>query len=59
MFKINVSKKSNKDDFRYFLDEESNLTNSTKNDYCGTKTKKFFKNYLQTEFYLVNASCII
>ncbi|EAI5630499.1 hypothetical protein IM159_000602 [Campylobacter lari] len=43
MFKINVFKKSNKDDFTYFLDEKSNLANSTKRDYCGTKTKKFFQ----------------
>ncbi|EAJ2771356.1 hypothetical protein FUB88_04380 [Campylobacter jejuni] len=43
IFEINIFEKSNKEDFRYFLDENSNLTKSTKNDYCGSKTKKFFQ----------------
>ncbi|EKF1352717.1 hypothetical protein OX500_000394, partial [Campylobacter jejuni] len=33
IFEINIFEKSNKEDFRYFLDENSNLTKSTKNDY--------------------------
>ncbi|EIA67654.1 TPA: hypothetical protein RZJ68_000774 [Campylobacter coli] len=39
IFEINIFEKSNKEDFRYFLDENSNLTKSTKNDYCGSKIK--------------------
>ncbi|EHR2907784.1 hypothetical protein K3X88_000585 [Campylobacter coli] len=59
IFEINIFEKSNKEDFRYFLDENSNLTKSTKNDYCGSKTKNFFKDYMLMELYLMNVSYII
>ncbi|EAL9424514.1 hypothetical protein DYW14_01955 [Campylobacter coli] len=54
IFEINIFEKSNKEDFRYFLDENSNLTKSTKNDVGGKikcrkrkiKCRIFATNYL-------------